>query len=89
MLVFGILKIVYKYKSKGNEDLEVCLIKKVTYLDFRTEYNEWYLIPTVSISFNSGCDISIKWFKFNYSSYWSVVTYKDEDDYAEFIQYKK
>lgn len=93
MLVVFILKIKYKYKSKGLDkegefDHELCHIKKVTSLEFNNEYNEWYLIPTISISFNSSLCITIYWFKIYYSNYWSVVTYKDEDDYAEFIRNK-
>ena len=83
-----ILKIIYKYKSKGNEDLELCLVKKVTYLEFHTEYDEWYLLPNISVSFNDGIDITFRWLKAYYSSFWSIVTYKDEDEYAEFIRNK-
>lgn len=88
MLVVLLLKIVYKYKAKGTEELELCLIKKTTSLEFSTEYGEWYIIPTISISFNCGVDIALKWFKIYYSSYWQVITYKDEDEYAEFINNK-
>ncbi len=90
MLVVLILRIKYKYyaKAKGNDDLELCFIKKVTTLSFHTEYNDWYLIPTISCSFNDGVDITFHWLKLYYSSFWSVVTFEDENEYAEFIQYK-
>lgn len=77
MLVVLLLKIVYKYKAKGDEELELCFIKKSTYLEFSTEHGEWYIIPTISISFNGGVDIVLKWLKLYYSSYWSVVTFKE------------
>lgn len=88
MLGVLILKIKYKYKAKGNEDKELCFIKKVTNLEFRDTYDEWYIIPTISISFNNGIDIAFHWFKVYYASFWSVVTFEDENEYAEFIQYK-
>ena len=93
MLVVFVLKLKYKYKARaldveGEYDHELCYIKKVTSLEFNNEYNEWYLLPTITISFNCGVDITFHWLKIYYSSYWSVVTFKDEDKYAEFIRYK-
>lgn len=93
MLVVFILKLKYKYKAhianvEDELELELCNVKKVTYLEFNNEYNEWYLIPSVSISFNQGVNITFYWFKIYYSSYWTIVTYKDEDDYAKFITSK-
>lgn len=91
MLVVFILKCKYKYKARrldaeGEFDHELCLIKKVTSLEFHNEYNEWYLLPTVTISFNCGVSITFYWLKVYYSSGWTIVTYKDEDEYAEFIR---
>lgn len=93
MLVVFILKIKYKYNARRLDDEdefdhELCHIKKVTSLETNTEYDEWYLLPAIAISFNSGICITFYWLKMYYSSYWTVMTYKDEDDYVEFIQYK-
>ena len=90
MLGALILKLIYKHKakSKQDEDLELCCIKKLTYLEFYNETDEWYIIPNISISFNNDIDITFRWLKLYYSSYWSVVTYKEENDYAAFIRHK-
>lgn len=93
LFVVFILKVRYKYKAhiSNIEDklkLELCHVKKVTYLEFSNEYNELYLIPTVTIHFNQGIGITFYWFKIYYSSYWTIVKYKDEDEYVAFIEYK-
>lgn len=90
MLVVFLLKLKYKYKAKieGDEDLELCFVKKVTTLTNHNEYDSIYIIPTISISFNYGISIVFNWLTIYYGTDWSVVTFKDEDEYAEFIQYK-
>ena len=63
-------------------------LKKVTYLEWGTEYDKWYILPVISISFNGVIDIEFRWLKILYSNNWSIITYKDEDEYAELIRYK-
>lgn len=90
MLVVLTLKFKYKInaKIKKDDDSEFCLIKKTTCLNFNTPYNDWYIIPTITVSFNNGVSITFYWFNITYSSFWTVVTFEDENKYVEFIQFK-
>lgn len=82
MLVLFALKLKFLRKD---EDNQMSFLKKVTYLDWYSEYGEWHIIPTVTISFNSGVGIDFHWLKIHYSHFWKVVTIGEENEYAEFI----
>lgn len=93
MLVVFILKVKYKYKSNGLDkegefDHELCYVKKTSSLEFDNEYSEWFIIPTISISFNSGLYITIHWLRCFYINHWTTVTYQDENNYAEYRKNK-
>ena len=63
-------------------------LKKVTFLEWGTEYDELYIIPNITISFNGGVGIDFHWLKIHYSHFWKVVTIGEEDEYSEFIRNK-
>ena len=79
MLVVLVLKIKYSGKR---EDKQLCYFRKSTSLTWGNEFNEWYIIPNVSIYINKGFDISFNWLKIQYSNSWSVVTFEEEDEWA-------
>lgn len=72
-----ILKIKYKLKAKGNEDKEVCSINRTTYLDWGTEYDQWYIIPCISFYINNGFGISICWLKLCYNEDYDIITIEE------------
>lgn len=60
-------------------------LKKVTFLEWGSEYGEWHILPTITIAFNGGFSIDYHWLKIHYSHFWKIVTFKEENDYAEYI----
>ena len=66
----------------SQEDKQMCLLRKSSYLEWGNEFNEWYILPSISISFSSGFTISFYWLKIQYSHTWKVVTYEEEDEWA-------
>ena len=79
MLVVLILKIKYSGKE---EEKQLCAFRKNTYLTWGNEFNEWYIIPNVSIYINNGFNISFNWLKIQYAHTWIVITFKEEDEWA-------
>ena len=79
MLVVLILKIKYSGKK---EDKQLCLLRKNIYLTWGNKFNEWYIIPNISIHFSGYLDITFNWLKIQYSNSWSVVTFEEEDEWA-------
>jgi hypothetical protein len=73
---------------RKDEYEQMSFLKKTTFLEWGTEYDEWYIIPNITISFNGGVGINFHWFKICYSHFWKVVTIGEEDEYAEFIRNK-
>lgn len=62
-------------------------LRKSTSFDWGNEFNEWYIIPAITVSFNYGFSITIAWLKIYYSHTWRVITYEEEDEWAS-IHYK-
>ena len=79
MLVVLVLKIKYSYRE---EDKQLCSFRKSTYLTWGNEFNEWYIIPNISIYFSDGFHITFNWLKIQYSNDWTVITYEEEDEWA-------
>ena len=85
MLVVLVLKIKYSYRE---EEKQLCVFRKNTYLSWGNEFNEWYIIPTISMYFSSDFNITFYWLKIQYSHSWKVVTFEEEDEWAA-IHYNK
>ena len=79
LLVVFILK--FKY-SIYKEEKQMCLLRKSSYLEWGNEFNEWYILPSISINFSSGFTITFYWLKIQYCHTWKVVTYEEEDEWA-------
>ena len=60
----------------------MCLLRKSSYLEWGNQLDEWYILPSVSISFTDGFSITFYWLKIEYSHTWKVVTYEEEDEWA-------
>jgi len=79
MLVVFILKLKY---SMREEEKQMCLLRKSSYLDWGNEFNEWYILPSISINFSTGFTITFYWLKIQYCHTWRVITYEEEDEWA-------
>ena len=84
LLVVLILKLKY---SMSEQEKQMCLLRKSSYLEWGNEFNEWYIIPSISINFSCGFTISFYWLKIQYCHTWKVVTYEEEDEWAS-VHYK-
>jgi len=82
MLVVLILKIKLLQKD---ENEQMSFLKKVTFLEWGSEYGEWHILPTITIGFNGGFSIDYHWLKIHYSHFWKVVTFGEENDYAKYL----
>ena len=71
----------------SQQDKQMCLLRKSSYLDWGNEFNEWYILPSISLSFTYGFSITFHWLKIYYSHTWKVVTYEEEDEWAS-VHYK-
>lgn len=60
-------------------------LKKVTFLEWGSEYGEWHILPTITIGFNGGFSIDYHWLKIHYSHFWKVVTIGEENDYTKYL----
>lgn len=66
----------------SQEDKQMCLLRKSSYLEWGNEFNEWYVLPAISLNFTYGFSITFYWLKICYSHTWKVVTYEEEDEWA-------
>ena len=64
------------------EEKRMCLLRKSTSLDWGNEFNEWYILPSISINFTQGVNINFYWLKIQYYHSWRVITYEEEDAWA-------
>ena len=71
----------------SQEDKQMCLFRKSTSLDWGNEWNQWYILPAISINFTNGFTFTFEWLKISYSHTWAVVTYEEEDEWAA-VRYK-
>ena len=71
----------------SQEDKQMCLLRKSTSLDWGNEFNEWYVLPAISLNFTYGFSITFHWLKICYSHSWRVITYEEEDEWAS-VHYK-
>ena len=71
----------------SEQEKQMSLLRKSSYLYWGNEFNEWYIIPSVSISFNRGFSINFYWLKIQYCQTWRVITYEEEDEWAS-VHYK-
>ena len=64
------------------EDKQMCILRKSSYLEWDKADNNWYILPSISLNFTSGFNITFYWLKIQYSHTWKVVTYEEEDEWA-------
>lgn len=82
LLMVFILKLSF---IKKDEDEQMTALKKITFLEWGSEYGEWHIVPTIVIAFNGGFSIDYHWLKIHYSQFWKVVTFGEENDYAKYL----
>ena len=71
----------------SEQEKQMCLLRKSSYLEWGNEWNQWYILPAISIGFNNGFTFTFEWLKISYSHSWAVVTYEEEDEWAS-VHYK-
>ena len=80
MLVVLILKLKYR---KLQEEKQMCLLRKDSFLEWGDEFNDWYILPSITVNLNSYFTISFNWLKIHYQHSWKIVTYEEEDAMAQ------
>lgn len=71
----------------SEQEKQMCLLRKSSYLEWGNEFNEWYILPSINMNFTNGFSITFYWLKIEYSHTWEVVTYEEEDEWAS-VHYK-
>ena len=84
IFLFVVLILKIKLLQK-DENEQMSFLKKVTFLEWGSEYDEWHILPTITIAFNSGFSIDYHWLKIHYSQFWKVVTNEEENDYTKYL----